>query len=69
MSLSRAPSRYDPRDQDRLRNDLERMDGLNRKVGQDVEVAGSERLILASPDGSRWEIAVSDAGVVSAVAL
>ncbi len=69
MSLLRAPDAYSREDQDRLRTDLDKMDAANRKTGRDVEVAGSERLILSSPNGSRWSIRVSNAGALSAVAL
>ena len=69
MSLLRAPNAYSREDQDRLRTDLDKMDAKNRKTGQDVEVAGSERLILSSPNGSRWDNKVSNAGALSAVAL
>ena len=69
MSLLRAPNAYSREDQDRLRTELDKMDAKNRKTGQDVEVAGSERLILSSPNGSRWDIQVSNAGALSAVAL
>lgn len=69
MSLLRAPNAYSREDQDRLRTDLDKMDAANRKTGRDVEVAGSERLILSSPNGSRWDIQVSNAGALSAVAL
>lgn len=69
MSLLRASSNYSKEDQDRLRADLDKMDAKNRKTGQDVEIAGSERLILASPNGSRWSIVVSNAGALSAVEL
>lgn len=68
MSLSRAPGQYDQRDQDRLRAELEKMDGANRKLGQDVEIAGSERLILTSANGLRWVVVASNVGVLSLVA-
>jgi hypothetical protein len=69
MSLPRAPNAYSREDQDRLRTELDKMDAKSRKAGQDVEVAGSERLILSSPNGARWDIQVSNAGALSAVAL
>jgi hypothetical protein len=47
---------------------LELADQQNRKVGQDVELSG-ERLILKSPDGTRWSITVSNAGAISATSL
>lgn len=69
MSLPRAKADYSTEDQDRLRIEIDKMDAKNRKTGQDVEIAGSERLILASPNGSRWSVVVSNAGALSAVAL
>lgn len=69
MTLPYAPPKYDQADQAKVRTLIERRDKQNRKRGQDLEIAGAERLIKASPNGSRWEIVVSDAGVVSAVAL
>ena len=69
MSLVRAPMAYTREDQDRLRTTLDAQDAANRKKGQDVEIAGSEKLILASPNGSRWSVEVSNAGTLSAVAL
>lgn len=69
MSLPRAPGAYSKEDQDRFRKTLDQRDTQNRKKQQDVEVAGTERLILSSPNGSRFNIVVSNAGVLSAVAL
>jgi hypothetical protein len=69
MSLPRAPETYSKDDQDRFRKTLDQLDTQNRKKQQDVEIAGSERLILASPNGSRWSVQVSNAGALSAVAL
>jgi hypothetical protein len=69
MSLARAPEVYSKDDQDRFRKALDQLDAENRKRQQDVEIAGSERLILASPNGSRWSVQVSNAGALSAVAL
>lgn len=69
MSLPTPPDKYDRAEQMKVRAQIDRMDAKNRKKGQDVEIAGSERLIKASPDGSRWEIVVDNAGALSAVAL
>jgi len=68
MSLPSPPEKYDRPDQMKTRSMLERMDRQNHKKGQDVEVAGGARLILSSPDGSRWSIEVDNAGAISAVA-
>ena len=69
MSLVRAPMAYTREDQDRLRTTLDTQDAANRKLGQNVEIAGEEKLILSSPNGSRFEVVVSNAGALSAVAL
>lgn len=47
---------------------LETEDLRNRKKGSDVELT-AERLIIRSPNGSRWQITVSNTGTLSAVAL
>ena len=46
---------------------LEQADRMNHKRDRDLEVR--TRLILSSPDGSRFEIQVSDAGTLSAMSL
>lgn len=48
---------------------LEREDALNFKKTADVEIVDPQRLILRSPNGSRWVITVSNTGTVSATAL
>ena len=69
MSLPRAPGAYSKDDQDRFRKTLDQRDTENRKKQQDVEVAGTERLILSSPNGSRFNVVVWNAGALSAVAM
>lgn len=67
MSLQRAPERYSREDQDRLRLELDKRDGLTRKIGQDTEIAGEERLILSASDGSRWSVIVDSSGNLASV--
>jgi hypothetical protein len=67
MKLPRSPERYDPRDQDATRALIERDDLINFKRNQDVEVR--TRLILASPNGTRYQITVSNAGAIVVTAL
>jgi hypothetical protein len=59
---------YDTKDQAELRRALEREDRNNRKNNADVELSANH-LVLRSPNGARWSVTVSNAGVVSAVAL
>lgn len=69
MKLPVPPAVYDASRETAKNNLLERADLQNRKLNSDVEIAGSERLILSSPDGTRWKITVSNAGALSATAL
>jgi hypothetical protein len=69
VKLPYPPQAYDPNEQARARFQLEQEDAHNFKRDRDVELAGGPRLILRSPDGSRWSITVSNVGVISAVAL
>jgi len=67
MNLPKSADRYDPMDQDMTRNIIERDDRQNFKRNQDVEIR--TRLILASPNGTRYQITVSNIGVLTATAL
>ena len=67
MKLPKSAARYDPLDQDMTRNIIERDDLQNFKRNQDVEIR--TRLILASPNGTRYQITVSNLGVLTATAL
>lgn len=43
-------------------------DERNHKRGRDVELAQTERIILRSPDGTRWALTVDNSGVLGTVA-
>lgn len=45
---------------------LERMDGNNFKKNQDLEI-GQNRVILMSPNGTRYALVVSNTGALSTV--
>ncbi len=47
---------------------LERMDGNNLKKNQDLEI-GQNRIILMSPNGTRYALVVDNAGVLSTVVV
>jgi hypothetical protein len=59
---------YDPNNEAQARRAIELADQDNRKTTQDVEIS-KQRLILTSPDGTRWNIKVSNAGTISATSL
>ena len=68
MKLPRPTLRYDERDQTDLRAKLEQTDDENVKRNRDIEI-GAARIILRSPDGTRYALTVSNAGALSAVAV
>lgn len=68
MKFSQAPAVYMRDDQQEVRRQIELAEQSNHKRGRDIEVAPA-RLILTSPNGARWSLAVSNAGTVSAVAI
>jgi len=68
MILATAPAQYGQNDQASMRRILESADKLNRKKNEDVEVA-KQRLILTSPDGTRFNITVANDGTISATSL
>ena len=67
MKLPKSAVRYDPLDQDMTRSIIERDDLQNFKRNQDVEIR--TRLILASPNGTRYQVTVSNAGALVVTAL
>jgi hypothetical protein len=68
LNLSSPPDDYSRTDQAQMRDAIRRADGENFKRGRDIE-AGGGRVILTSPDGNRWALTVSNAGVVGATAI
>ena len=68
MILPEAQRNYDFVRENQRNNVIEQADNLNRKKNQDIELRG-ERLILQSPNGTRFSITVADNGTVSAVSL
>ena len=68
MRLPNAPAQYSAGYQSSVILELEQADNLNHKKNQDVEI-GSAKLILRSPNGTRYQVVVSDAGVLSASAV
>jgi hypothetical protein len=68
MRLPRPAPRYDLHDQAEFRTALERADNANHKRNADIEV-GAARLILTSPNGTRYALTVSNVGALTAVAI
>ena len=68
MILPNAAAKYSRDGQNRLQSLIEQADRENRKQGRDIEVYPA-RIILTSPNGTRYRIDVSNAGALSAVAV
>ena len=68
MKLPNPAGAYNPRMEIERNRQIEQADAQNRKQGRDVEI-GNNKLVLRSPDGSRWQITVSNTGTISATAL
>lgn len=68
MILPRVPATYSPALESERNRSLQLADRGNRKIGVDVEI-GQEKLILRSPNGTRYNITVDNSGVITATAL
>jgi hypothetical protein len=68
MNLPPPPARYDQKHSVVVHNEIERADSENFKRYNDVELRGT-RLILSSPDGTRWQVSVDNSGVIQASPL
>ena len=68
MKLPASRPTYTQVDDQTARSVVERADAENHKRNRDIEVSPG-RLIIKSPNGTRYTIEVSNAGVISATAL
>lgn len=70
MSLKLPPPRsgYDPAFEAQKTALMERADAENYKSNQDIELR-QNRLILRSPNGTRYEVTVGNTGTLSATAI
>ena len=68
MILPNATDKYDPKEINQMNLLIEQADQLNHKRNQDVEV-GDARLILKSPNGTRYSITVDNSGNLGATAI
>ena len=68
MKLRTAPNAYDGRDQREAREAIEREFDRCLKFGVDNIIPNATRIVLTSPNGTKYALSVSNAGVLSAVA-
>lgn len=69
IALPRPPLQYDYSAESQRNSVIERELRLAYKRLEDVELGGGQRLILRSPDGTRWAIEVDDMGALSASSI
>lgn len=63
MILPQVMQHYSPVSERERNRSIQTADRKNRKTGQDVEL-GDERLIIKSPDGSRFYLTVANDGTL-----
>lgn len=68
MRLPSATAKYDRSVEANRIQQIEQADAQNLKRGRDVEFR-QNRLILTSPNGTRYKVVVDNAGVLSTEAL
>jgi phosphosulfolactate phosphohydrolase-like enzyme len=68
VRLPNVPIAYNRLTETERNRTLELADRQNRKVGQDVEIGG-ERLVLTSPNGTRFSVTVANDGTLSATSI
>jgi len=68
MILPNSPNAYDQGVESQRNLQLEQADDMNRKKNQDIELR-NDRLILQSPNGTRYKLSVDNTGNLTAVSL
>jgi hypothetical protein len=68
MILPNASNNYDQGVESQRNLLIEQADDMNRKKNQDIELR-NDRLILQSPNGTRFKLAVENNGNLSAVQI
>ena len=68
MNLPKPPPRYDAEEEAQMRAVLMREDARNLKTGKNIDLRNA-KLILTAPNGTRYQVTVSNSGVLSTVAV
>lgn len=69
MRLPDPGERYVQSEESRRNREIELADRQNLKRQQDIELVSGMRLIMTSPNGTRYTITVSNLGAVSGTAI
>jgi len=67
--LPQAPASYSPQDESQHRSIVEQALKNMRSANEDVEIKRNQRMIMRSPNGTRWSVTIDDTGVISTAAL
>jgi hypothetical protein len=67
--LPNPPPEYDASAESQRNQIIEQADASNHKRGSDVELGLNERIIMRSPDGTRYALTVSNAGALEINAI
>lgn len=67
MNLPHPAPQYDAANETQTRSAIEREDARNLKKGGNILV-GKGALVLTAPNGSLWQITVSNSGALNATA-
>ena len=68
MNLPKVPETYSPFVERERNRTIERLFKFFRRTDNDVEI-GDNRLILTSPNGTRFSVTVANDGTLSATSL
>ncbi len=70
QALTKPKNDYDQKYMNYLVSEVEQRDGLSFKKGERIEANGGDQteVVLVSPNGTKYKLEVSDAGVLSTTA-
>jgi len=69
LRLSRPNAEYDIVSETNRNVSLEQADRANFKKFEDIDLANNERLILVSPNGTRYSVTVDNSGNLGTTAI
>jgi len=69
LRLSRPNAEYDIVSETNRNLSLEKADRANFKRFEDIDLANNERLILVSPNGTRYSVTVDNSGNLGTTAI
>lgn len=68
MNLPSPSKQYDPQNEAQARSQIEQADAQNQKKSSDVVIKGN-KLVIVSPDGTRWSVTIDNTGTMALTPL